>query len=260
MHPYTLVVGQALIMTQPETIHTVKAGESPFSIAVKYGISVQELYQNNPELSYGAPLYPNQVLVIQFQGQKLRTLSINGYAYPFVNRQVLRRTLPFLTFLSIFSYGMTADGNLISVDDAELLSFARTYQALPVLVLTSLDETGRFSSVLVKRLLEDMTYQNQILDQIIQVMLAKGYRGLDSDFEYIPKENASDYISFLENARSRLEQYGMFLHTALAPKTSADQPGLLYEGHNYREIGAVCDRVLLMTYEWGYTYVCLRYR
>jgi len=40
----------------------------------------------------------------------------------------------------------------------------------------------------------------------------------------------------------------------LAPKTSADQPGLLYEGKDYRALGQVADHVLLMTYEWGYTF------
>jgi len=41
---------------------------------------------------------------------------------------------------------------------------------------------------------------------------------------------------------------------ALAPKTSADQPGALYEGHDYRALSDAADFVLLMTYEWGYTY------
>jgi spore germination protein len=42
--------------------------------------------------------------------------------------------------------------------------------------------------------------------------------------------------------------------TALAPKTSDDQPGALYEGHDYALLGEAADAVLLMTYEWGYTY------
>jgi len=41
---------------------------------------------------------------------------------------------------------------------------------------------------------------------------------------------------------------------ALAPKISDTQRGLLYEGHNYQAIGDNADAVLLMTYEWGYTY------
>ena len=39
---------------------------------------------------------------------------------------------------------------------------------------------------------------------------------------------------------------------ALAPKTYAGQPGILYEGHDYAGLGAAADFVLLMTYEWGY--------
>ena len=47
---------------------------------------------------------------------------------------------------------------------------------------------------------------------------------------------------------------GLPLLAALAPKTATDQRGSLYEGHDYAAIGAACDAVLLMTYEWGYTY------
>ena len=41
---------------------------------------------------------------------------------------------------------------------------------------------------------------------------------------------------------------------ALAPKTSASQRGLLYEGTDYPALGQIADSVLLMTYEWGYKY------
>ena len=41
---------------------------------------------------------------------------------------------------------------------------------------------------------------------------------------------------------------------AVAPKTSDTQSGVLYEGHDYAAIGKAVDQVLLMTYEWGYTY------
>jgi spore germination protein len=53
---------------------------------------------------------------------------------------------------------------------------------------------------------------------------------------------------------ARANPLGYIVSAALAPKTSADQPGLLYGGHDYAGIGAVADLVMLMTYEWGYTY------
>ena len=45
---------------------------------------------------------------------------------------------------------------------------------------------------------------------------------------------------------------------ALAPKTSPIQRGALYEGHDFAAVGAAVDGVLLMTYEWGYTYGHIR--
>ncbi len=47
---------------------------------------------------------------------------------------------------------------------------------------------------------------------------------------------------------------GYSVSVDLAPKVSADQPGLLYEGKNYAALGAIANSVLVMTYEWGYTY------
>src|SRR5699024_1214067 len=46
----------------------------------------------------------------------------------------------------------------------------------------------------------------------------------------------------------------LFLSTALAPKTSASQQGLLYEAHDYAAHGDIADYVVLMTYEWGYSH------
>ena len=54
--------------------------------------------------------------------------------------------------------------------------------------------------------------------------------------------------------RQLLSPMGLPVLAALAPKVFAAQPGTLYEGHNYRLLGQAADRVLLMTYEWGYTY------
>jgi len=61
-------------------------------------------------------------------------------------------------------------------------------------------------------------------------------------------------LILIQKVHDRISPEGYILFTALAPKTSADQPGLLYEAHNYPRIGEASDRVLLMTYEWGYTY------
>jgi len=252
IYPYLLAIGQALIISRPAEIHLVKTGETPDSIALAYGISLLELYQNNPELTSEAELYPHQSLVIRFQNPQKRTLFTNGYVYPHVNRHLLQRTLPFLSYLSILSYGMKDDGSLIPLDDFELLTYAQIYQALPVFVLTFPNKTG---TLLTQKFLENINFQNTILDQIIQMMIEKGYRGFASNFTDIPKNTFDAYKSFLENLRIRLQNHGLFLHATLPLKREGNPSGLHSDQQNYHELSTLCDHTSLMTYEWDYTYV-----
>jgi spore germination protein len=107
---------------------------------------------------------------------------------------------------------------------------------------------------LARVVLNDQTVQEKLLSELLLVMEQKGYQGLDVDFEYVSGDDAAAYAQWIDRLRQALSPLGLPVSVALAPKTSADQPGLLYEGHNYRLLGQAADYVLLMTYEWGYTY------
>lgn len=120
--------------------------------------------------------------------------------------------------------------------------------------LSSITEDGNFNPQRASMLFNDRALQDRVLLNILAVMDQKGYAGLDIDFEFIPAEDSAAYLGFLQNAAEKLHAQGHFLHVDLAPKTSDSQQGLLYESHNYRAIGEIADSVLLMTYEWGYTY------
>ena len=72
--------------------------------------------------------------------------------------------------------------------------------------------------------------------------------------EFIPPQYRNEFTAFVSNASRQLHEAGLLLHVDLAPKTSDEQSGLLYEAHDYSALGAVADFVFLMTYEWGYTY------
>lgn len=253
-NPQNLVLGQALLILIPKTVHTVTAGDTLPLIAMAYDTSVLTLMQNNPVLIANPALVPGQTLVIDFTEEKRRSLVINSYAYPYINRDVLRRALPYLTYLTIFGYGFTLEGELIEIDDQPLINLAYEYRTAPVMLISSITEEGTFSGSKASTLFNDVNLQNKVIANIIDIMVEKGYVGLDVDFEYIEAKDGEAYLRFLENVASQLHPMGFFVNTDLAPKTSGRQAGLLYEAHNYPEIGAISDTVLLMTYEWGYTY------
>lgn len=252
--PTRLVVGQALLVLLPTRIHQVKENETLYTIARDYQVDVLTLVRNNPFVIQQQTLNVGDTIIISYEGTKDRTVLTNGYVYPFVNFQVLEQTLPYLTTLCIFSYGFTVGGDLIPIDDEEIIEITRKNGVDPILVLTPLDESGAFNNNLVSAVAQSVAVQDKLIAQLLQVVKEKNYAGVDVDFEFIKAEDGPGYANFVQKLREQMNEQGYVVTVALAPKTSADMPGLLYEGMNYSLLGAAANRALLMTYEWGYTY------
>lgn len=257
-NPENLVVGQSIVVQHAEIIHTVEEGDSLYNIAETYGVTPNQILQNNPSIGELGYLVPGETIVIKFaeidEKNKLGNIIIGGYAYPFIDRAVLRKTLPFLTYLYLFAYGFTPTGDLIPIDDEELIELARSYSVGPILVLAPMTPEGNFSNELAHTIFTNQEAQNRLIDNLIATMKAKNYVGMDVDFEFVLPEDKDSFIQFIRNLKNRLEPEGLSLMVALAPKVSAEQAGLLYQAHDYPTIGAIADRVLLMTYEWGFTF------
>ncbi len=252
--PDMLTVGQALVILRPSVVYTVREGDTLLDIAANLGVSLNSIYRNNPTLGGMPEIVPGQILIIEYDTQKRGRISINGYAYPYIDRAVLRKTLPYLTYLTIFGYGMTQSGELIPTDDDELINIARLYGTSPVMLLSSLGEGGTFSNELVSAVLNNESARNNLIDNVVNTLVVKRYDAVDVDFEYILAGDREAYIDFIGDLREAANERGKRVFVSLAPKTSADQPGLLYEAHDYAGLGEAADRALLMTYEWGYTY------
>lgn len=179
---------------------------------------------------------------------------VNGYAYPSISEETLAWWLPRLTWLSAFSYGFTAEGRLVNLADENLVTAANAAGVRPMMVLTPLDAEGRFNDNIAAAVFEDPTAQTNLTDNIEANLHAKNMGGVDFDFEYIPRVYAADYVELVARTQRLLSPQGYLTSVALAPKVRADQPGVLYEGHDYAGMGRAADYCLLMTYEWGYTY------
>lgn len=245
-----LAVGQTLVIQHPQTLHIVQPGQNLFGIARLYNLTLRQLYRNNYFL-HGLPgLREGQVLVIAWADSPEGEIDTNGYAYPFISRELLSAQLPYMSFLTPFTYGIDASGGLLPLADEMLLSEARRLGTSPLMHLSTLTETDNFSSERAVQILTDPAAQDALIEQIIAVIAAKGYQGLDVDFEYIPGAQREAYAAFIRRLRARLSPMGLPVIVALAPKTYAEQPGLLYEAHDYALLGAAADFVLLMTYGW----------
>ena len=241
----------------PLEIYIVKPGDTVDLIAFYYNIPVNVIIYDN-QLEYPYALAIGQALLINTGGTSAAfyPASVGGYAYPFINRETLAETLPYLTNLYVFSYGFTPEGTLVppEVDDTFMIMAALNAGVSPILTLTPFDADGRFYNFLITTLVNNETVTQTLLSNLLTVLTEKGFQGVDIDFEYILPNDRIPFANFVAQTRDFLSPYGYHVSVALAPKTSDNQQGLLYEGKDYALLGAAADSVLLMTYEWGYTY------
>lgn len=238
-------------------IYVVKSDDTLDTIAASFGLSPEIIAYTNQILSPYRLAVGQALLIPAGSSEEEKTgVYVNGYAYPYIRDWVLTETLPYLTTLSIFSYGFTTTGELVppAVNDDWMIDKAWQQGVRPILTLTPFDESGRFNNYLISVITNDPEVQQILIDQLFLVMEEKGFAGIDIDFEYILAEDRIPFANFVRNVRTQAAQKGYTVSVALAPKTSADQPGLLYAGKDYGLLGAAADSVLLMTYEWGYTY------
>lgn len=251
-------------------IYVVQRGDNVDQIAAGFNIRTERLiYDNQIDPPYR--LAVGQALLIRSDAEAVGgitetvggigasgmrpPLETNGYAYPYINEDILNETLPFLTDLSIFSYGFTKDGELIppKINPEWMIAAAQEKRTRPMLVLTPLGLDGRFNSNLVTVLVGDKKLQQRLIRELWIEMEEKNFGGVDLDFEYVQAEDRVGYAEFVSRATQILNVFGYKVTVALAPKTSGNQRGILYEGIDYRLLGEAANQVMLMTYEWGYT-------
>ena len=242
------------------SIYVVQPGDTVDEIAERYAVQPERIIYDN-QLNYPYPLAVGQALWIGEDSGTLGTeerpmVLSGGYAYPFIQEEVLDNTLPYLSQLYIFSYGFTVEGELVepAQDDLWMIQRASWAECAAILTLTPLGADGTFNNDLITAVVQNEAAKNNLYQNLLNVLQTKGYQGVDVDFEYIKAQDRDAFTEFVRGLRVKLGAFGYQVSVALAPKTSADQPGLLYQGKDYAGLGAAADRVLLMTYEWGYTY------
>ena len=241
------------------SIYVVNEGDSVDTIAAKFGVDASEIIYIN-QLLYPYPLAIGQALLIPddlgINQENKRELMVNGYAYPYINERVLQATLPFLTDLSVFSYGFDSSGNLIypSIDPKWMIAEALSASVRPILTLTPFGSDGKFNNQLISDIVNNNEAGNALINNILIEVEKENYEGVDVDFEYIKAEDRDAFTTWVARLTKVMNENGYEVSVALAPKTSDDQQGLLYQGKDYGGLGAAANRVLLMTYEWGYTY------
>lgn len=74
------------------------------------------------------------------------------------------------------------------------------------------------------------------------------YTGVTLDFEGLRSAQKAGYTAFLRELDTRLEREGLTLYVSVQPATA---DGVYYDGYDYRAIGELADKVILMAHDYS---------
>lgn len=249
-NPENLIIGQKIVIAYPELTYTVKEGETLEDIANRYHISLIELLANNPYLSEREYIYPGDELIITYK--KKGRMITHGNAPPYIEPTTLRKTLPYLTYLSVLNYTVTATGDIVNYyDDTEIIQMSLSYGVLPLMLLTTITIQGEANIRATYELLLNKEIQENLANNIINILKTKGYYGVNISMQYISESNVYLYESYLNNISTKLNEAGYQVFVTIAPNLTVIDNVVLFEEVDYSFLDRYATNVIVMSYEWA---------
>lgn len=249
--PYELLIGECLIINPRNKSYIVKEKDSLDSISKKFSLSKEKILKDN-SLTDENSIKPGLRIHLDYDNLEKVNGLINGYCYQGISNKVLNNTLPTLSYISPFAYRLKENGNLVPLDDQRIINKADNHDTNSMLVVANIKESGGFSTSLASKILNNQNAINTLINDINNTIKEKNCQALCIDFEYVNEDEKNLYTEFIKKIKEGIGDIKLFV--ALAPKNSDEQKGLLYTAHDYYNIGKIVDYVILMTYEWGYTF------
>lgn len=246
-----LVTGQSLVIAKPLKTYVVQINDTLQEIAEFHNVTLMQLYRNNPFLSDREYIYPGETLVIRYDNSK-GNMIVHGNVFPFINRTILRKTLPYLTYLSVINYTATDDGEIISYyDDSDIIEEIKSYGVMPLMLLTTLTIQGKANIRIAYDLLLNEESQRKQIENIINILRTKGYYGLNLSLQYISISTLNIYESYLANIFRSLNHAGFYVFVTISPGIRISDNQLAIEEVDFRIINQLSHNIIFMTYEWA---------
>ena len=245
-----LVNGQSVVIAYPKQSYIVKEGDTLFDIARLYNVSIVQLLANNPFLAERQYIYPGDHLVISYETKK--KITTHGNSPPNINKLILRKTLPFLTYLSVLNFTATTEGGIKSYyDDTEIIRIAKEYGVAPLMLLTTLTITGDANIRVAFDLLLNEEYQNNQIENILKILKERGYYGLNLSLQYMSISNLKYYESYFKKVVERLNSEGYPVFLTVVPELPTNQNNVDFEKIDYSILDQLAYNIIFMSYEWA---------
>ncbi|MDF2587053.1 MAG: Peptidoglycan-binding lysin domain protein [Anaerocolumna sp.] len=251
---YRIVNGQIVLLAYPKQTYKVQLGDTWKSIAEANGISIIQLLQNNPFLGDRDYLNIGEELVISYEKNE-KPLEVNSYIFSFIDSTILKKSLPYLTYITIAGYRVNAFAKIDAPNDSFIIQTAKEYGVAPIMMLSTFSEQGRGSFGITHKILNDEALQNELINSIIYNLRERRLSGVNFGIVHIIREDLQSYVNLIAKTKEVLQSEGFLVHVTLVPNTFQFKMNEPNSDTYIAQIGQVADRVILLSYAWASAYV-----
>lgn len=169
------------------------------------------------------------------------TIIVNGYATPDLPAEMLDLWVDDLSYLSIYSYGFTMSGQLVSISDGRLIDEVYDEGVGPLMVLTPTNAGGTYQYELLTELFTNPSMRDEYINNVVLTVMDKNYYGVVFDFGFIAPEDREQFVITISKTAARLNRRAKLVIVSLTP-------GLSDDGIDYRSLGLAANSIELKTF------------
>ena len=195
--------GEELLILTPTRTYTVKQGDTPERIALRFGIRKKDIYMQNPWLC-GATLTPGEKLALRYDDRVHGMSVANGYFYKGCSEERLRRVMPFLTYVTFASALANERGISRTLDVNHAVKLVSEEKKIPLMRVHD-NFPERYKSD------KDLT---RFAEEMIELAQEGGYKGIVLDSCSL-SDSADEFSSFLMILRKMLIGCDLILITEI---------------------------------------------
>ncbi|MCY0900221.1 MAG: glycosyl hydrolase family 18 protein [Firmicutes bacterium] len=160
---------------------------------------------------------------------------------------MLRHYLPVLTGIIPFWYQINANGSITGSTEPAVLKLAQEHNLWTFALVENMAGQPVFGP-----LLNSPVARHRAIDNLLTLVEANGYDGVNLDWEGIAPEERHQLSTFVAELARTFHQHGYYV-TLSVPAETANQPNNSWTGaYNYRALGRSADLLMIMAYDEHY--------
>jgi spore germination protein YaaH len=182
-------------------------------------------------------------------GRAWRVTAWNTGDAASVERAATARAIDEVDFVWYLSQ---ADGTITAEnEDLELVRETRRRGIQAFATVVNRKPGGDFDGAIAARILESDESRADHIERLVDLVVDKGYDGLDLDWELVDPDDRDRFSQFVEELAEALHDEDRLLSIAVFPKDSEPGKWDTQKAADYARLGAAVDEFKVMTYSYS---------